>query len=58
MPGCVPGGGMVTPGMAYDNYNLIYDVHDNTIKTCFIVLKQVELSAGLKWAVIILSCPC
>ena len=49
---------MVTPGMAYDNYNLIYDVHDNTIKTCFIVLKQVELSAGLKWAVIILSCPC
>jgi hypothetical protein len=26
--------------------------HDiNTIKTYFIVLKQVELSAGLKWAV-------
>ena len=35
-------------------YNLLYD---NTIKTCFIVLKQVELSAGLKWAVMTLSCP-
>jgi hypothetical protein len=33
----------------------IYDTYDNTIKTCFIVLKQVELSAGLKWAVMTLS---
>ena len=32
-------------------------IHDDTIKTCFIVLKQVEISAGLKWAVITLSCP-
>ena len=36
----------------------IYDTYDNTIKTCFIVLKQVELSAGLKWAVMTLICPC
>jgi hypothetical protein len=36
----------------------IYDTYDNTIKTCFIVLKQVELFAGLKWAVITLICPC
>ena len=45
---------------------ICYMIHDNTIKTCFIVLKQVcfivlkqvEISAGLKWAVITLSCPC
>ena len=36
----------------------IYDTYDNTIKTCFIVLKQVQLSAGLKWAVMTLICPC
>ena len=36
----------------------IYDTYDNTIKTYFIVLKQVELSAGLKWAVMTLICPC
>jgi hypothetical protein len=36
----------------------IYDTYDNTIKTCFIVLKQVELSAGLKWTVMTLICPC
>ena len=36
---------------------ICYMIHDNTIKTCFIVLKQVELSAGLKWAVMTLSCP-
>jgi hypothetical protein len=36
----------------------IYDTYDNTIKTCFIVLKQVELSAGLKWAAMTLICPC
>ena len=36
----------------------VYDTYDNTIKTCFIVLKQVELSAGLKWAVMTLICPC
>ena len=36
----------------------INDTYDNTIKTCFIVLKQVELSAGLKWAVMTLICPC
>ena len=37
---------------------ICYMIHDNTIKTYFIVLKQVEISAGLKWAVITLSCPC
>jgi hypothetical protein len=26
---------------------ICYMIHDNTIKTCFIVLKQVEISAGL-----------
>jgi hypothetical protein len=30
-------------------------IHDNSIKTCFIVLKQVELSAGLKWAVMTIA---
>jgi hypothetical protein len=43
------------------NYLICYMTHDNTIKTCFIVLKQVELSAGLKFAVMTfemtLRCP-